>query len=627
MAYRSSSSISPGATGDTSAVPVPAGAATNDIAVVGIYIENTVAITPPDGTWTQKTDLATGAPASVGRLVVFWKRLTGADSGTWTFTHTASGPYRESAAALFSGRITTGDPFDVAPGTAEAAGPVAAVTVNAITTATAGDDLVGLATSFTGGAWTPASGLTERVDGGSDITLDTADGVTAGSTGNKTFTTASSGGMKGFLGALLPAVSAPTLVAGPLPFPPFGPMFLDPWSTPFQLLGDQTPGIVVSLADTGAGADTLTAAAAVPLTDVAAGADALTTTAAVGLVDTATGVDALIVAVAIPLTDTATAVDAATVAAAVPLSDTGAGTDSLTASAAVPLADTGTGTDQLAVANGTDPYQAVPQFAAMFLQPSAASFQMAGDTTTVAAAQITLTDTGSGSDALAATAAIPLADTATGVEGFTVTVTATVTDTGAGSDALTVSTTVPLVDVGAGADTLTATATVPLADTGTGVDALSVSGSSSPALPDTGAGTDSLAVAATVPLADTSAGADALTAAATAGLPDSAAGADVLTAAAAVPLADTATGSDSLTVIVIDASVTAGPTRVPPFGPPFAIHWTIPFQMQGSLGAQTASIPVVVTGSDRPATTVTGADRATASVTGSDGPTVTITST
>ena len=87
MAFRSSSGIAPG-NGNNAAVPVPAGAAAGDIAVVAIYKESTSAITPPAG-FTVKATLATSATAR-GSLHVYWKRLTAADAGSYTFTWSGS---------------------------------------------------------------------------------------------------------------------------------------------------------------------------------------------------------------------------------------------------------------------------------------------------------------------------------------------------------------------------------------------------------------------------------------------------------------------------------------------------------------------------------------------------------
>lgn len=205
MAFGNLTSIV-GASAATAAPPVPAGAAANDIMVVSLYKENTAAVTPPAG-FTQKAALATSASAQ-GSLYIFWKRCTGADSGTYSFSWTGSA-WREITVSRFTGRITSGDPFDGTPGTAESL--AAAVTLNVSTTlSVSGCDLYGAWTDFAGNVtWTPAAGTTEQFDG--DVsTVDTIDNAASGSTGNLTATSSGNDFMKAFLGGLLPATSGAT---------------------------------------------------------------------------------------------------------------------------------------------------------------------------------------------------------------------------------------------------------------------------------------------------------------------------------------------------------------------------------------------------------------------------------
>ncbi len=108
VGYRSSSST--GASDNLAssiAVPVPAGAAANDIAVVAIELWEigNPTVTPPSGF----TELATVISGSQ-KLKVFWKRLTGADTGNYTFTWTGS-QWNQGQCTLFTGVKTTGDPI------------------------------------------------------------------------------------------------------------------------------------------------------------------------------------------------------------------------------------------------------------------------------------------------------------------------------------------------------------------------------------------------------------------------------------------------------------------------------------------------------------------------------------
>ena len=201
MAFRSSSNLS-GASAANAAVPVPAGAAIGDIAVVGIYMESAATVTPPTG-FTNKASLQTSV-GTRGRLDVFWKRLTAADTGTYTFTFTST--FRAAACGLWSGRIASGDPFDGTVGTAESTTGVTTLNVST-SPAGANGDAVGFWTNFNGGgAFTQPTNYTERVDV-SVLTMDTRDAVASGTTGNVTATNTITDFEKSFLGVLAIASS------------------------------------------------------------------------------------------------------------------------------------------------------------------------------------------------------------------------------------------------------------------------------------------------------------------------------------------------------------------------------------------------------------------------------------
>lgn len=199
MAERSSSIVA-GADGTSAAVPVPAGAAVGDIVSVGLYKENTNAVTPPAG-FTQKVALTTSVN-SQGTLYVFWKRLTAADSGSYSFSWSGR-VFREATAVCNSGRVATGDPFDGTPGTVEtnSANSVSPSTAPAA----AGGDAVGFATNFNGGVdfSTSSPGYVKQQDGDVSAAF-TADNLGAGAT-TPTFSANITNGMKAFLGVLAAA--------------------------------------------------------------------------------------------------------------------------------------------------------------------------------------------------------------------------------------------------------------------------------------------------------------------------------------------------------------------------------------------------------------------------------------
>lgn len=191
---------------------VPTGTANNEIVVVYLYIESTGAITPPAG-FTQKS-----RPSNTGTgahdLVIFWKRCTGTDSGTYAFTN--PNVWREGVAVRYSGCITSGDPFDVVSANQAASGASGITPVVSLTTTVTDTLLVFSGTNFNGGAWTPPSGYTERVDSGGDLTVDDLARASIGSSGTIRATCAGgSTGTCAFLGALKSTTSAASGISDP----------------------------------------------------------------------------------------------------------------------------------------------------------------------------------------------------------------------------------------------------------------------------------------------------------------------------------------------------------------------------------------------------------------------------
>src|SRR5262245_12890722 len=394
------------------------------------------------------------------------------------------------------------------------------------------------------------------------------------------------------------SLSALNTVQAAQPFPSFTTPFIEPNAVPYQLLGSREPITFITLTDSGTAADSLS----------------------VVVVDENQAPPQPFPAFRTPFREPN----------AVPfqlLGDT-------SGSASVSLTDAGTATDSITVDIGSDPNQAGPQAAWMFLEPNAASFQLLGDTTP--ATQISLTDTGAGADALTVAADVPL------------------TDTGAGSDAVTVSAAVPLDDAGASSDSIGIAADVPLTDAGTGTDSISVNTGTDPyqacpsnfpvftapfiepqaipfqllgdrsgvtqiSLTDAGAGADSLTIAADLALTDTGAGADTVTIAAAIPLTDVGVRADTVGLTATVPLADTAAGDDQFAVQILTVT-DPNQAALQRFG------WGllrpdghIPLQMLGDAAAAAALVnatsTVTITAGQTSAATVTGATTSAAAVT------------
>lgn len=210
-----------GGSGTSAAIAVPTGVTPADIVLAMLYIESTAAVTPPAG-FTE----CTGSPISATSLGahtlrVFWKRASGSDSGTYSFTWTGSA-YREASAQRYTGCVASGDPFDTgsgAPNSAQRSSDATATPAVTLTTQDVDRLLVFSGTNFTGGAWTPPTSFTERADNSADLTVASLTKAAAGTTGSVTGTCASSGYSTAWMGALLPVPSGGTLTKTPIRLP------------------------------------------------------------------------------------------------------------------------------------------------------------------------------------------------------------------------------------------------------------------------------------------------------------------------------------------------------------------------------------------------------------------------
>lgn len=163
MAVRSTS-FANYTTASTASITVPSGAASGDIVVVDLWVESSAENPTPPAGFTQeatKSISISGVSASLHR---YWKRLTGSDTGTYSFTLSGSLPYMATAAAM-TGRASSGSPFGTggaasstfgiagsrsAPGAVSAASAAAAAdALLAISGYDFGDDPTVVATGFT----------------------------------------------------------------------------------------------------------------------------------------------------------------------------------------------------------------------------------------------------------------------------------------------------------------------------------------------------------------------------------------------------------------------------------------------------------------------------------------------
>lgn len=189
------------------AAAVPSGVTAGDVILVFIYKENAETITPPSG-FTQVANSPVATTGTVTQQSVWWRRATGADSGTYSFTWTTAA-WREAVAVRFTGCITSGDPTEIdnfaQVSTSDTISP-------AVSGTTTGVDrlLVWGSTNFNGGFITSPAGFTGQAGAAAGISASagcsTAAQSAAGSTGSVTGTWTSSSLLTASLTALIPAV-------------------------------------------------------------------------------------------------------------------------------------------------------------------------------------------------------------------------------------------------------------------------------------------------------------------------------------------------------------------------------------------------------------------------------------
>lgn len=198
-------------------VPVPAGVAAGDVIEIHIFTDTTtVTITAPAG-FTESPD----SPATIvanQKASVYWKRASGADSGSYSVTFSGSS-FAEAVAIRYSGCIASGTPYDVSTSTTDSASGTVTPAVS-VTTNGADRLIVHKGTDWSGGVWTPGAGFTDRAQGGFGVLfVQTKTQAGAGSTGSVTATCTGSDKRTAWLAALLPVPPAsspvgPALVVG-----------------------------------------------------------------------------------------------------------------------------------------------------------------------------------------------------------------------------------------------------------------------------------------------------------------------------------------------------------------------------------------------------------------------------
>lgn len=196
----------------SAAIAVPAGVTSGQIILVHLYREGTATITAPSG-FTEITP----RQATTTRIVehsIWWKRATGADSGTYTFTWTGN-IWRSGVAIRYTDCVASGSPVDVHNGAARSSSGTVTPAVSVTTT---GIDrlLVWSGMCFNDGTWTMPSGFTGRGPGNQVLGVGDKSQAAAGSSGSLTGSNTDADYQTARVVALLPvaSASAPTVGAG-----------------------------------------------------------------------------------------------------------------------------------------------------------------------------------------------------------------------------------------------------------------------------------------------------------------------------------------------------------------------------------------------------------------------------
>lgn len=196
MAFRSASSNF--GTGTTLSVPVPAGVQANDIVVIVATIDNSAvatAISNGVGGITGFTSFGGNSQSAPDgqSYATGWKRLTGADTGSYTLSGSiGSGQAWVVEAVAFSGRDTTNPPVRSTVNQSTAANSTPVTATASGVTALSGDDLLwivcpDMSASGINGTVTAPTGYTKQKDvamGFSWASVANKDGVSAGATGS-----------------------------------------------------------------------------------------------------------------------------------------------------------------------------------------------------------------------------------------------------------------------------------------------------------------------------------------------------------------------------------------------------------------------------------------------------------
>lgn len=293
----------------TSQTPgVPAGVVSGSGVVLFGFVDSTATVSslPSGFAHAEGSPVAVSAAGGSHSLVVAWKRATGSESGTYTVTLSTS-VYSSWVACRYTDMVSSGTPFDTPTDTAVDTGTVSTSPAVSIDTADVDRLVIHSASNWSGGAWTPPTGFTERVDEVPDRVMTASDKTqaSAGNTGTVQATCAGTDRMTAWLGAMIgttaggtSATATPSVVAATTTV---GSVTVAAGSvvTPSAVAATATVGSATVVAGSMVTPATVAAVATVPAPTVSAGGAATatpTTVAAVAAVGTASVVAGSVVA-------------------------------------------------------------------------------------------------------------------------------------------------------------------------------------------------------------------------------------------------------------------------------------------------------------------------------------------
>lgn len=212
--YQSTGTYLTGTATTSAAVAVPTGVVSGSFVMVFLYKESSAAVTPPASFVSAPNSPQNTAGTGLHYAHLYWKRATGADAGTYSFTWTGS-TYREAVAIRCEGVYPSGDPWETGSGASRDTDAVLTPAVS-MTTRIPEELWVYFGTNFAGGDWpdtmslVATSGFGARTIADSDIWVGTLGQGGAGSSGALQAECAASSAATSWIGALKPTSAIPS---------------------------------------------------------------------------------------------------------------------------------------------------------------------------------------------------------------------------------------------------------------------------------------------------------------------------------------------------------------------------------------------------------------------------------